>query len=106
MMPADCARYVKRFCRENPDFVTFFRRVRVPDEIFFQTLVMNSPFRDRITDPLRYIAWDGDSDNPRILTMADLDALMASSSLFARKFDPAVDAEVLDRIDRVLEAVE
>jgi hypothetical protein len=106
MMPGDCVRYVERFCRENPDFVRFFRRVRVPDEIFFQTLIMNSPFRDRVADPLRYIAWDGDSDNPRILTMADFDALMASPSLFARKFDPAVDAEVLDRIDRVLARAE
>jgi hypothetical protein len=29
---------------------------------------------------------------------------MRSGKLFARKFDPGVDAEVLDRIDHVLDA--
>jgi hypothetical protein len=106
MMPADCARYVVDYARRNPEYVAFFRRVRVPDEIFFHTIVMNSPFRDRISDALRYIAWDADSDNPRILTMADFDTFMDSSSLFARKFDPAVDSKVLDRIDRVLDGAE
>jgi hypothetical protein len=107
MMPADCARYVDAFVRANPDFVRFFRRVIVPDEIFFQTIVMNSPFRGRMApDDLRYVDWEGNGDHPKILTMEDFDDLMSSSRLFARKFDPQVDAAVLDRIDGVLTAAE
>lgn len=103
MMPADCARHVDGFVRTNPEFVRFFRHVHVPDEIFFQTIVMNSSFRDRVDpDALRYVDWIGDVDNPKVLTMTDYDAFMQSNALFARKFDPGVDAAVLDRIDDVL----
>lgn len=107
MLPVDCARYVDDYVRANPDYVDFFRRVHVPDEIFFQTIVLNSPFRDRVEqDDLRYLEWEGDFDSPKILTSADFDAFMASSKLFARKFDPAVDAGVLDRIDGVAAGVD
>jgi hypothetical protein len=107
MMPADCARYVDAFVCSNPGYVRFFRRVLVPDEIFFQTIVLNSPFRHRIApDDLRYVAWEGDGDHPKTLTMEDFDALMGSPKLFARKFDPQVDQAVLDRIDGVLTAAE
>lgn len=100
MMPADCVRHVDRFVREHDDIVEFFRHVRIPDEIFFQTLVMNSPFRDRVSpENLRYIDWSGGGDSPRVLTRADLPALRASAALFARKFDPEVDAAVLDALD-------
>jgi hypothetical protein len=103
MMPADCARYVDDFVCANPDYVRFFRRVRVPDEIFFQTIVLNSPFAGRVdADALRYVEWDGDGDHPKVLTMADFDTFMQSNALFARKFDPDIDASVLDRIDGVL----
>ncbi|HSJ30536.1 MAG TPA: beta-1,6-N-acetylglucosaminyltransferase [Longimicrobiales bacterium] len=103
IMPADCARYVDGFVRSHPDFVRFFRHVRVPDEIFFHTIVMNSPFRGRVAaDDLRYIDWGAGGDNPKVLTTADFDALMRSGKLFARKFDPHVDAVVLDRIDQAL----
>lgn len=107
MMPADCARYVDRYARENPEFVRFFRHVLVPDEIFFQTIVMNSPFRERVAgDDLRYVDWAGGGDHPKILTTADLEALSRSGSLFARKFDPSVDETVLDRIDGSLAGAE
>jgi hypothetical protein len=103
MMPADCARYVDRFVRTRPDYVRFFERVLIPDEMFFHTIVMNSAFAARVADDdLRYIDWSEDRDNPKLLTTADFDALMTSGQLFARKFDPDVDAAVLDLIDRAI----
>lgn len=61
---------------------------------------MNSSFRDRVApDDLRYVDWTGGGDHPKVLTLRDLDALLASSKLFARKFDPTVDEVVLDRLD-------
>jgi hypothetical protein len=104
MMPADCARHVDEFVQTNPRFVRFFRRVLVPDEIFFQTIVMNSRFRRRVAqDDLRYVAWERDGAHPKILTVQDFDALVNSPNLFARKFDPQVDEAVLDRIDATLD---
>jgi hypothetical protein len=104
MMPAECARYVDSFARTNPKFVRFFKHVLVPDEIFFHTIVMNSPFRSRVvSDDLRYIDWRCLGDHPRVLTTSDLESIMNSGKLFARKFDPESDARVLDRIDHVLD---
>lgn len=37
--------------------------------------------------------------SPKTLTCYDFDALADSGKFFARKFNPSVDAEVLDRID-------
>jgi hypothetical protein len=99
-IPADCARYIVAFVQEHPGFVRFFRHVLIPDELFFHTIVMNSPFRDRVAgDDLRYVDWTEDADHPKVLTAADFAPLMKSGRLFGRKFDPAVDAVVLDMID-------
>jgi hypothetical protein len=96
----DCVSYVHDWVGAHPEYVRFFQRVHVPDEMFFQSIVMNSPFRDRVApDDLRYIDWRADSDSPAVLTSADFDRLMESGKLFARKFDPTLDREVLDRID-------
>lgn len=103
-MPADCARYVLDFVSANSHVVEFFRQTAVPDEMMFQTIVMNSPFRSRVVqDNLRYIDWSGDGDSPEVLTSNRLDELMASGKLFARKFDPTVDSAVLDRIDAAID---
>lgn len=103
-MPAACARYVDEFVRTSPRFVDFFRRVHVPDEIFFQTIVMNSPFRARMAEGnLHYCDWTAGGDHPKVLTMEDVNVIMHSRKLFARKFDPDVDAVVLDRIDELLD---
>jgi hypothetical protein len=103
-MPAGCARYVLSFLQANPHVERFFRRTMIPDEMLFQTVVMNSPFRHRVAqEDLRFIDWSGDGNNPRTLTSRDLHRLVSSGKLFARKFDPDVDAEVLDRLDEIIE---
>jgi hypothetical protein len=103
-LASDCVRYVHRFVTANARFVNFFRHVDVPDELFFQTILLNSPLRDRIVnDNLRYIDWrDPTSGSPAVLTSPDLPAMQASAKLFARKFDAAVDGTVLDLIDEEL----
>ena len=95
--------FVHGFLSENPDYVRFFEHVFVPDEIFFQTIVMNSELRDTVeNDDLRYLDWSREPA-PAVLTRDDLPALVAAPQLFARKFDETVDAEILDALDRHLE---
>ena len=69
--------------------------MKLPDEFFFQTLVMNSPFRSTI-DPNtgRFIKWDGQR-SPMVITPEAYDELVASQAFFARKFDEAVNDTVL-----------
>lgn len=97
-----CIEYIYQFIQKNPSFVRFFNYVDVPDEIFFQTILMNSPLAGEIVnDDLRYIEWkDPDSGSPSILEMCDFEKMVSSSKFFARKFDMRVDAQVLDLIDQ------
>jgi hypothetical protein len=92
-------REVVDFARANPRFVRFFEHVLHPDEIFFHTILMNSPLRETIVDDhLRYIDWSRDP-GPATLGVSDLDELVRSSRLFARKFDVTVDETILDLLD-------
>jgi hypothetical protein len=102
-----CAEYIHAFVAEHPDYARFFKYVDVPDELFFQTILINSPLRDTIVnDDLRHIVWrDPSAGSPAVLTEVDFAGLASSSKLFARKFDTRVDKRVLDRIDGELLAV-
>jgi len=93
------AEHVSLFVRRNPRFLRFFEHVFVPDELFFQTIVMNSELRDEVVnDTLHFVDWNAEP-GPAILTSRDLSRLEGSEKLFARKFDLDVDPEVLDRLD-------
>lgn len=100
-LPHDAIEYVHRFCLEQPDFVRFFRTVDVPDELFFQTILLNSPFGERVVnDDLHFIDWrDPHAGSPAVLTTGDFARLQSSAKLFARKFDINQDAGILDMID-------
>ena len=98
----EAVRTILAFPEERPDAYSFFRRVKTPDEMFVQTVLMSSPLRDRVAnESVHHIEWPGGS-HPRTFTRADFDRLGSSGKLFARKFDIARDAEILDAIDRKL----
>jgi hypothetical protein len=98
-LPKDLVSYVVKFTENNPNVKSFFRRAFAPCEMMFQTILLNSPFRDRIVnDNKRYQEFE--EAHPRILTKDDYPLLKESEKLFARKFNPAVDKEILDIIDK------
>ena len=102
-LAGDAARYVVRFVDDNPDVVRFFRKTLIPDELFVQTVLLNSPLRDRVVnEEVHYVDWSANETSPKTLTAEDFPALAASDKLLARKFDVKQDAEVLDMIDREL----
>ena len=78
-----------------------------PDEMFVQTVIVNSPFRDTLPPTafdndyascLRYIDWE--RGNPYTFTEDDLAELLSApeTALFARKFDYRSDPAVVDRL--------
>jgi hypothetical protein len=92
--------HIAGFARENPRFVRFFEHVLHPDEIFFQTILMNSDLRHTVVnDHLRYVDWTASPGHPAVLTAADFGALIRSGKLLARKFDDDVDLTILDDLD-------
>ena len=94
--------YVLDFVSRNPKIVGFYKRSHIPNEMFFQTIIMNSPLKNEVVNKDEwYIDWSRAREgHPPILTKADLPLLLASEKLFARKFDVTVDSEVLDLIDK------
>ncbi len=80
----------------------FFKHVKIPEEIFFQTVLLNSSLKSRLrNDSLRYIVWST-SRHPAILRKQDFERFMETDKMFARKFDMTVDEGVLDMIDQMI----
>ena len=77
----------------------YYRRVYIPTESFIATALFNDPALDVAGENRRFVAFDEEGTHARVLTSADLDRLEASGADFARKFDPAVDGDVLDALD-------
>jgi Core-2/I-Branching enzyme len=103
LLEHSAAVFVDDFVRTNPAIVRFFEHTLYPCELFFQTILMNSPLADSIvSDHRQYLRWEGGA-SPRILTVDDLGEMLASDALFARKFDTANDVAVLDRLDELLD---
>lgn len=100
----ECLEHVER---ADPEIVRFFRWSAVPDESFFQTLLLSSPLAETlVNDDLRYVDWSEGGPSPRVLTSYDLERMTRSSALFARKFDPRVDSAVIDALDARIDAVQ
>lgn len=73
----------------------FFSEILMPEERFFQTVLVNSPLAPTlINDNLLYTVFVANS--PKDLTMKDMPEIMASGCFMARKFNPKVDRDVID----------
>jgi hypothetical protein len=93
--------YVLELLDRDPRVRRYFRLTNLPDEGFFQTVLMNSPLRDSVVDDnLLFTRWQPLANHPDTLGMADLDEVLASDKLFARKFDLGRDPDVLDELER------
>ncbi len=93
------AQYILDFVQQNPRYVRYFKYCWGADEFFFATILYNSFYKNRIVPNLVYVDWLPGKGHPEIITSDKLDALTASGKLFARKFDSAVDAQVLDLLE-------
>lgn len=100
-LSTDCAQFIIDYVANNKTYERFLKFCHNPDEIFFQTVIMQSSFREKVVnDNLRYIVWpSANIQNPKVLTLEDLDGAIGSDALFARKFDATVDSVVLDKLD-------
>ena len=85
------------YLRNHHYYISYFKHCSTPDESFFQTLVMNSPYKDKRKDYLHYIDWSEGKSSPKTLTMEDVEKLKNSDKLMARKFDIKFDREILDK---------
>jgi hypothetical protein len=100
-LPKGHVEHILSFLEEHPEVARFYKHSLIPDEMFFQTIIMNSELRDHvINDNKRFIDWDKKCvPTPAILVSEDLPRLEQSGMYFARKFDAKIDSKVLDLLD-------
>jgi len=98
----DCVEYVFKYMDAHPDFKKRFDYSFCSEEIFFQTVLLNSPLKDNIIqDNLRFIVWEVRNGNfPANLDMRDFEDITKSKALFARKFEFPVSSELLSKINQ------
>jgi hypothetical protein len=95
-----CVDHVLERVAGEPGLLRFFRRCACPDELFFQTLVMNSPFAGRVLgENFRYVQWPHKgAPNPKILDEGDFERIAASGAHFCRKIDSRASAALMPRL--------
>lgn len=99
----DCVNFLLDHIRQHPSISRFFKFTWGADEFIFQTILMNSRYRDAVTGyDLHYIDWSAGTEHPKTLGMEDVDKMIGSKLLVARKFDMEKDPELLDLIDERL----
>jgi len=99
------AEFVVTTAQERPDYVEYYRRTMHPDESATATLVYNAPELRIEPHDIHHIRWaHSRQGHPDVFVASDLPELLAAPEheFFARKFDMAMDAEILDELDRML----
>lgn len=96
--------YILDYDAKNPKYRTFHQFTFVPDELFFHMIIANSTderlLKSVENNNKRLMIWEKpNSAHPNTLGKSDLDTILSSDHLFARKFDEKSDADILDLID-------
>ena len=97
----EAANYVVQHVENDHNLYNFFKYTWGSDEFVFQTVLMNSCFKDQVLGiNFRYTDWSGGGAHPKMLTTEDFERIDNSNAIFGRKFSIAVDENILDLIDR------
>lgn len=97
------AKYVLKTLQTNEEYVSFFKTTLIPDEMFMQTILANSPFKDQlVNDDKRHITWDWEINGTHPLTIKkeDFNTITSGNDHFARKFDLDKEPEIFNLIDQ------
>jgi hypothetical protein len=89
--------YLLKFLKEKPAFQKSFKYTYCADEIWLQTVLLNSPLNIS-NNNMRYTSWEEHAFHPKTFVTSDIDDLKNSPDLFARKFDSEVDKEIIDMV--------
>lgn len=98
----ESVRYLLDFTTNHPQVVKFFEHSGCSDELYIQSVLLNSPLKDKMVNKIyRFFDWSDEGKSPRILTVDDLDKIKDSDVWFARKFDSQIDSQILDKLDEL-----
>lgn len=100
-MPTTAAQYTVTYADKNPKFMDDLMHTTIPEEFFFQTILMNSAFRENIVcDSLRYMDWNRRNGScPAVLDESDFNKIKERGKYFARKIDPGISGGLINMIE-------
>lgn len=100
-LPRPFVRKVMAQIEKRPFLLAYFKKALVPDELFFQTVVMSLEVDPKLVrDNVHLVIWgDKATSHPKVLDLTDLEALERSDKLFARKFDWKKSRGLIRRLD-------
>ena len=99
-IPTDAVQYILDFNKKNGSYLRRFRLTYCSEEIYFQSIIMNSPFREQVNkNNLRFMVWEKrNGNNPANLDESDFENIESSDALFARKFELPVSLGLYQKI--------
>jgi len=98
----EAVEYIYNMLESKPEVLYFFENSLIPDEMFFQTILMNSKFNRTIKNNLTYIKWEG-GPHPKTFTSKDIDELAECKDfLLVRKLDYDIDKKIFKKIDELI----
>ncbi|WP_255713370.1 beta-1,6-N-acetylglucosaminyltransferase [Pedobacter sp. Leaf132] len=103
MLSPEVAMYVVNKVEQDKKLINFFSLCWASDEFVFQTILLNSAYKDKIiNNNYRYIDWSLGGANPKTLDESDFEKIKKSEMLFIRKVNQNVSGKLLDMIDAKL----
>ncbi|NRD76322.1 hypothetical protein HPT25_02325 [Bacillus sp. BRMEA1] len=103
-IPFEVVQYIVKFLDENQWYYKYFEKTFIPDEWFFQTIIMNSPFKsDVVNNNLLYLKMGeklNERNSPLCLMSKDIGLIEETNHFFARKFDDSIDRSVIEYFTR------
>ena len=96
--PIRVMKYILDYIDENPDYESFWEESLAADLMFFQSIIMNSPYKDKVEDELMYAEFGKTfrtNNHPLTVTMNMRERIAAGNYFCARKFEIDEDEEVI-----------
>lgn len=99
-LPSDALEYVMEYYKNHPNIQKVFETSYCPDEYWIQTILCNSPLKDRIeNDNHRYVKWEECYNSyPAILDEADYDEIVEGEYHFIRKVNGTISDTLIQKL--------
>lgn len=104
----NCIKYTLEFIKNNQIFVKFYDHSYIPDEMFFHTIIGNSPYLKKIKPSPVYSDWTSGTAHPSFITQKLLNKILSDNIirdnrhiLFIRKFNDTAN-EAINTINNKL----
>ena len=96
-IPKEVAGYVLNYIQINSRFMRDLQHTLIPEEFFFQTLLTNSKYSEKIVNNnLRYTDWTTRyNSRPAYLDETDFDKINSTDVFFARKIDSDISRKLI-----------